>query len=127
MAIAEYTQFDATRLAELIKKKEITPQEALEAALDRCADVNPKLNAVVGTYPERAARTIEAGVPDGPFSGVPFLLKDQIALEGTRLTLGSDGAHGARCRWWRLDSDTRRQLWGVWPQAESRQKSRGSG
>ncbi|OGQ85715.1 MAG: hypothetical protein A2289_13415 [Deltaproteobacteria bacterium RIFOXYA12_FULL_58_15] len=89
MAIAEYTQFDATRLAELIKKKEITPQEALEAALDRCADVNPKLNAVVGTYPERAARTIEAGVPDGPFSGVPFLLKDQIALEGTRLTLGS--------------------------------------
>ena len=49
----------------------------------------PQINAVVVKHYDYAKRQIDKGLPDGPFTGVPFLLKDLDLLEGTRTTLGA--------------------------------------
>lgn len=67
---------DATELAGLVAKGEVTPDELLDAALAAVAARNPALNAVVLVQEEAARRAIAAGLPRGPFRGVPFLLKD---------------------------------------------------
>jgi amidase len=86
----EYERYDALGLAELVRKGEVSPEELLDAALARVSRHNPKLNAVVMNWEERARREIRAGLPDGPFRGVPFLLKDLHAqVAGERLTYGS--------------------------------------
>lgn len=67
---------DAVELAGLVAKREVSPTELLDAALGAVAAHNPALNAVV-LVQERAARAaIQAGLPNGPFRGVPFLIKD---------------------------------------------------
>ncbi len=86
----EYERYDALGLAELVRKGAVSPEELLDAALARVSKHNPKLNALVMSFEERARREIRAGLPDGPFRGVPFLLKDLHAqLAGERLTYGS--------------------------------------
>ena len=86
----EYERYDAIGLAELVRKGEVSADELLDAALARVSRHNPKLNAVVMNWEERARREIRAGLPDGPFRGVPFLLKDLHAqVAGERLTYGS--------------------------------------
>ena len=86
----EYERYDALGLAELVRKGEVSPDELLDAALARVSRHNPRLNAVVMSWEERARREIRAGLPDGPFRGVPFLLKDLHAqVAGERLTYGS--------------------------------------
>ena len=72
---ADYLREDATGLAALIARREISAAEALEAALARAAKVNPKLNAITMDLSERARREA-AGALSGPLAGVPFLLKD---------------------------------------------------
>lgn len=72
----EYGDYDATGLAALVKTGEVMPQELLDAALERVARLNPSLNAVVMRAEAAARRLIDAGLPAGPFTGVPFLLKD---------------------------------------------------
>jgi amidase/6-aminohexanoate-cyclic-dimer hydrolase len=67
---------DATFLAAQVAAGEVSPDELLDAALARVAAVNPALNAVVMIEEEAARRAIKAGLPEGPFKGVPFLLKD---------------------------------------------------
>lgn len=67
---------DATDLAALVARREVTPGELLDAALAAAAEVNPALNAVVLPQEDTARRAIAAGLPRGPFTGVPFLLKD---------------------------------------------------
>ena len=90
MSFEEYTKYDGLGLAELVRKGEVTPEELLDVALKRLDAVNPRLNAVVVRFPERARSQIEAGLPAGPFRGVPFLLKDLHAyLKGTVTTNGS--------------------------------------
>jgi amidase/6-aminohexanoate-cyclic-dimer hydrolase len=74
--IAEYESYDAIGLADLVRRKEVTPEELLAEALARTERLNPKLNAVVHAVPEKAQELIRGGLPDGPFTGVPFLLKD---------------------------------------------------
>lgn len=71
-----YETYDAVGLAELVRRREVTPGELLDAALARVAALNPKLNAVVMLEEGVARRLIEEGLPDGPLKGVPFLLKD---------------------------------------------------
>jgi amidase len=86
----EYESFDAIGLAELLRRREIGPEELLEAALARIEARNPPLNAVTTLLDERARRRVAAGLPAGPFAGVPFLLKDLgQMLAGVRLTGGS--------------------------------------
>jgi Asp-tRNA(Asn)/Glu-tRNA(Gln) amidotransferase A subunit family amidase len=85
----ELGQYDALGLAELVKRKEVKPIELVEAAIERIERVNDKLNCVnienYGNAREEAAGTL----PDGPFTGVPLLLKDLLTgYEGLPLTSG---------------------------------------
>ena len=89
MAFKEYGNYDAVGLAELVRNKQVTPRELLDEAVARTAKVDPQINAVVVKHYDYAERQIERGLPDGPFTGVPFLLKDLDLLEGTRTTSGA--------------------------------------
>jgi len=77
MNLAEYCNYDASGLAALVHDGEVTPRELADLAAAAVAKVNPRLNAVVGETIDPLA----GGPPaDGPFKGVPFLIKD-IALQ----------------------------------------------
>ncbi len=76
MAFAEYDRFDALGLAALVASGDMSPRELLRAAMERAEERNPKLNAVALWQSEAAEKLIDQGLPDGPFRGVPFLLKD---------------------------------------------------
>ena len=87
---AEYDAYDALGLAALTKAGEVSATEVLEAAVARVETRNPAINAVVMELYDHAAQSIEAGLPEGPFTGVPFLLKDLgSALAGARTARGS--------------------------------------
>ena len=77
----EYALYDALGLAGSGACGEISPGELLDAALARMAELNPNINAVITRWKGRR-RAIAAGLPDGPFRGVPFLLKDLIMAYG---------------------------------------------
>lgn len=86
----------ATELVALIRRREVSPVEIVRALLDRVERLQPALNAYTVVYPERAlvqARKAEddviAGHELGPLHGVPFSVKDMVAVEGMRLTYGS--------------------------------------
>ncbi len=81
---------DALALADLVRRREATPTELLDATLAKMDSVNPKLNAVVRRTEIEARSAIAAGLPEGPFTGVPFLLKDLMAeCAGVPLSCGS--------------------------------------
>ncbi|MEY2436614.1 MAG: amidase [Acidimicrobiaceae bacterium] len=67
---------DATAQADLVRRGEASPVELVEAAIARIERLDPALNAVIHHRFERALEEAAAGPPDGPFRGVPFLLKD---------------------------------------------------
>jgi amidase len=76
----ELAWFDATAQADLVRAGDVTPVELLEAALTRIEARNPALNAVIIDLSEKArAAAADPALPDGPFRGVPFLLKDAVA------------------------------------------------
>jgi len=89
MAFKEYGSYDAVGLAELVRKKEVTPDELLDEAIARTEKLDRKINAVVVKHYDYAESQIGNGLPEGPFTGVPFLLKDLDLLEGTRTTFGA--------------------------------------
>jgi amidase len=89
MAFREYGNYDAVGLAELVRKKQVSARELLDEAIARTAKVDPEINAVVVKHYDYAERQIDRGLPDGPFTGVPFLLKDLDILEGTVTTFGA--------------------------------------
>jgi len=75
----DFTTFDAIALADLVRRKELAPIDLVDAAIARIESLNPRINAVVTRMYERA-RTIAGGrLSAGPFTGVPFLLKDSLA------------------------------------------------
>jgi aspartyl-tRNA(Asn)/glutamyl-tRNA(Gln) amidotransferase subunit A len=86
---------DATKLAELIRNREISPVEVVQAHLDRIEAVNPKINAIVSVAEGalEAARAAEAAVlageKVGPLHGVPFTVKDSIDTAGVLTQRGS--------------------------------------
>ncbi len=92
----DFASYDMTALAGLVSTGKVTADELLDTALSRMEAVNPALNAVVLNYEDVARRKISAGLPDGPFHGVPFLLKDLGAEaidypsnDGSRLMMNS--------------------------------------
>ena len=86
----DFGLLDATAQAELVRKKEVKPIELVEAAIARIERLNPTLNAVITPMYEIARTAAAEKLPDGPFTGVPFLLKDILAsFAGVRMTLGS--------------------------------------
>jgi amidase len=89
MAFREYGNYDAVGLADLVRKKQVSARELLDEAVARTAKVDPQINAVVVKHYDHAEAQIDKGLPDGPFTGVPFLLKDLDILEGTRTTSGA--------------------------------------
>ncbi|WP_374347154.1 amidase [Chitinimonas sp.] len=85
----EFQQYDAIGLADLVRSRAASPAELLEAAIARCEAVNPRLNAVIVPLFQSARIAAASGLPAGPFSGVPFLLKDMLAaLAGVPLANG---------------------------------------
>ena len=86
----EYDQYDGLGLAELVKKNEISAAEICEEAIVRIERVNPALNAVVTPMYDLARKAVQNALPDGPFRGVPFLLKDLLGdFAGVPQTMGS--------------------------------------
>ena len=79
MRLPEYDRLDALALADLVRRREVTALELLEAALERADARNPALNAIVARYDDEARRRAAGPLPAGPLSGVPFLLKDLLA------------------------------------------------
>ncbi len=70
---------DATAQADLVRRREIRPAELVEASIARIERLNPTLNAVIHPLFEKArAQASAADLPDGPFRGVPFLMKDMF-------------------------------------------------
>ena len=83
MLLPEYDELDAIGLAEIIHNNEISPLEALNAAIERIEERDPYLNSVVLKLYNRARSRIPI-LSKGPLHGVPFLLKDlKAALLGT--------------------------------------------
>lgn len=83
MRFPEYDDLDATGLAELIRAKAVSPEEVLEAAIERVEARDPHLGAVVWPMFDRA-RQRAGKLPDGPLRGVPFLVKDlKLQIAGT--------------------------------------------
>jgi len=88
---AEYEDYDGLGLAELVRSTQVTPDELLEAAIERVEARNGAVNAVVRRLDDYARKAIADGLPDGPFTGVPYLLKDLGGwLAGQQVTRGSD-------------------------------------
>lgn len=98
MQLEEYMAEDAVGLAALVARGAVTPNELLEIARARAEALNPKINAITIWDHETAEGQLAEGLPEGPFHGVPFLLKDLYAfLAGTRLTNGSRLFDGFVC------------------------------
>jgi amidase len=72
----ELAALDATATAELVRGGKISPRELVDAAIARIEQVDGQLNAVITKLFERARDAAASPLPDGPFRGVPFLLKD---------------------------------------------------
>ena len=72
---AEYDDYDALGLADLIREGHISADEIVETAIARVEQLNPSLNAVVTPMFEQARSRLHAP-REGPLGGVPFLLKD---------------------------------------------------
>ena len=90
MSPTDYVDCDALDLAELVRSGQASPAELLDQALARTAVVNPQINAVIHLMEARARDAIAAGLPDGPFRGVPFLIKDLMtAYAGEPMRCGS--------------------------------------
>ncbi len=90
MTFSDYSRYDGLGLAELVRKKKVTPGELVEEAITRIETHNPKLNAVVYKLYDRARAMAQGKLPDGPFTGVPFLIKDLHAtLDGTPTSHGN--------------------------------------
>jgi amidase len=80
---------DATAQAELVRSKAVSPAELVGEAITRIEKLNPQLNAVIHELFDRARAEAAGDLPDGPFRGVPFLLKDLGAeLAGTPFNEG---------------------------------------
>jgi amidase len=89
MKYDDYARHDGLGLAELVRRREVSPAELLEVAIARMDATHPDINAVVCRLDEQARASIAAGLPAGPFTGVPYLLKDLGAhYEGAVTSFG---------------------------------------
>jgi amidase len=84
MNLAEYASYDALGLAALIAGGEVSPRQVAATAMRAIEAANPAVNAVVETYPDRIDGLDEATLGDGPFRGVPFLIKDVFGHDKRR-------------------------------------------
>jgi len=91
----DFSEHDGLSLAGLVAKGEVTPLELVDAAIERIERHNPALNAVVHKAYDEARKVAQGPLPDGPFKGVPFLIKDLgVPVAGWPRTYGSRFAAG---------------------------------
>jgi len=90
MKLSEYANFDGIGLANLVRRREVTPIELVECAISAIEKLDPKLNAVTRRLDAMARKTAKGDLPRGTFTGVPFLLKDLThSLAGVPTDCGS--------------------------------------
>ena len=90
MPIPDYSEHDGVALGQMVAKGEVTPLELVDAAIARIERHNGTLNAVVHTAYDEARERAKGPLPDGPFKGVPFLIKDLgMPVAGWPRTSGS--------------------------------------
>ncbi len=93
--MSEFAGYDGLGLAGLVKGGDVTPTELKDASLEAIERLNPKLNCIVTVLADQAEREIRAGLPQGPFQGVPFVVKELILhAAGVPMHMGSRLAHG---------------------------------
>jgi amidase len=86
----DYENYDALGLADLVRRGDASADELLEAAIIRVEARDGAIGSIVVRMFDEARKAIAAGLPKGPFEGVPFLLKDlHLAWPGVRLSNGS--------------------------------------
>lgn len=86
----DFAFLDATAQAELVRTKQVKPSELVDAAIERIERLNPTLNAIITPMYDEARKAASGPLPEGPFTGVPFLLKDLTAqYASARCTSGS--------------------------------------
>jgi hypothetical protein len=89
-ALRDYMQHDATGLAALVRRGEVSAAELLELAIARTEAVNGSINAVCLKHYDEARAALKSIDPNAPLAGVPFLLKDLgVYLKGTITSNGS--------------------------------------
>ena len=85
-----YADYDATGLAELVRKGDVSASELLSEAVTRANAAQKDLNCFSAMFPEVGEGQISDGLPDGPFAGVPMAVKDLgFEIEGQPITNGS--------------------------------------
>jgi amidase len=94
MANDPFAALDATAQAELARTRQASPAELVGAAIGRIEALNPALNAVIGKLYDQARAAAARPLGDGPFAGVPFLVKDLIPVAGVPNTSGSRALSG---------------------------------
>ncbi|WP_084956595.1 amidase [Thermoactinospora rubra] len=90
--MTELHYLTATEMARLVRTRQVSAAELVQAHLDRIEQVNPKVNAIVTLAAERAlddARRADARTPEGPLHGIPVAHKDLVDTAGIRTTYGS--------------------------------------
>ena len=84
MNLADYSSFDGVALAELVRKREVSPKELAHCFVEAVEKINPRINAVIEVYLDRIEGLDDHAIPSRPLAGVPFLMKDIGAHEGGR-------------------------------------------
>ena len=96
ISVEEYASHDGLGLAELIKRGEVTATELRDVAITAIEAKNPALNAVLQVLTEESSKEIDQSLPEGPFTGVPFAIKEFVLhAAGVRLDLGSRIGEGS--------------------------------
>ena len=89
MSDSVFDQHDGLDLAKLVRNKEVSAIELLDEAIERTEKADQKLSLLADRYYDFARQQLQRGLPEGPFSGVPFLRKDLCAsIEGQSDTVG---------------------------------------
>jgi amidase len=86
---SDLSSYDAMGLAELLRTRQITSREILDDTIRRIEMVNPRLNAIIFKTYDRARQRASEAIGDGPFAGVPFVVKDNATIAGIRSSHGS--------------------------------------
>ncbi len=100
----QLTWKDATAQADLVRIGEVSPLELVDAAIERIERCNPALHSVIHPRFEAAREEAAGELPDGPFRGVPILLKDLGATQAGEPYC--EGTAFARAAGYRAEEDS---------------------
>lgn len=82
-------KYDGIGLAGLVKSRQISPKELIEASIQATEALNGKMNAITTRMFEQALERADTLPRQGPFAGVPFVVKDNLDIAGVITTHGS--------------------------------------